>query len=63
MENLHYGPYTRFWWHDYSSCNSKHLVLIRVGQKTRVFLNGREFLFCVVVGNSENPLLQAGLVI
>ena len=57
VENLHYGPYSRFWWHDHSNSNSKHLVPIRVGQKTRVFLNGREFLVSVVVGNSENPWL------
>ena len=58
VENLHYGPYSRFWWHDHSNSNSKHLVPIHVGQKTRVFLNGREFLVSVVVGNSENPWLS-----
>jgi len=55
VENLHYGPHSRFWWH--ANINKpNNLVLIRVGQKTRVFLNGRAFLVHVVVGNNENPL-------
>jgi len=55
VENLHYGSHSRFWWHNHSSSISNHLVPIRVGQKTRVFLNEREFLVRVIVGNSENP--------
>ena len=65
VEHLHYGPHSHFWWHDYSSStrsNSKYLVPIRVGQKTRVFLNGREFLVRVIVGNSENLGFQVGFV-
>ncbi|CAG8844693.1 45573_t:CDS:1, partial [Gigaspora margarita] len=54
VNDLHYGPYFCFWWHNHSNSNLKHLIPIRVGQKTRAFLNGREFLISVVVENSES---------
>ena len=55
VKNLNYGSHLRFWWH--SSINKPNkLVPIRVSQKTHVFLNEREFLIHVVVGNNENPL-------
>ncbi|CAG8789854.1 21206_t:CDS:2, partial [Gigaspora margarita] len=38
--------------HNHSNSNLKYLIPIRVGQKTCAFLNRREFLISVVVGNS-----------
>ncbi|CAG8813823.1 25268_t:CDS:2, partial [Gigaspora margarita] len=54
VDNLHYGPYSCFWWYDHSNSNLKYLIPICVGQKTCAFLNGRKFLISVVVGNSES---------
>jgi hypothetical protein len=60
-ENLHYGPYARYWWSSRSTNNNNNdneLVFfpIRLGQKTRVFRNNREFIVSVVLGNPEHPM-------
>ncbi|CAB4446540.1 unnamed protein product [Rhizophagus irregularis] len=56
-ENLHYGPFARYWWSSRSTNGSNEHIFfpIRLGQKTRVFRNNREFLVSVVLGNSEHP--------
>jgi hypothetical protein len=58
-ENIHYGPFSRYWWTPNSgnatSEAERQLIPIRVGQKTRIFLNNREFIVRVVVGNKESP--------
>ena len=54
--DLHYGPYSRFWW---QKNNNKDVISnyfpIRVGQTTKVNLNGRDFYVTIVIGNSDNP--------
>src|SRR5579859_7537516 len=56
-ENLHYGPFARYWWSSRSINGSNELIFfpIRLGQKTRVFRNNQEFIVSVVLGNSEHP--------
>ncbi|GBC35518.2 hypothetical protein GLOIN_2v1880126 [Rhizophagus irregularis DAOM 181602=DAOM 197198] len=56
-ENLHYGPFARYWWSSRSTNGSNEHIFfpIRLGQKTRVFRNNREFIVSVVLGNSEHP--------
>lgn len=55
IESIHYGPFSRYWWVSRSeSATNTKLIPIRVGQKTRTFLNGREFIIRVVVGNKES---------
>src|ERR1700733_6388913 len=57
-ENLHYGPYARYWWSSRSTNNDIENVFfpIRLGQKTRVFRNNREFIVLVVLGNPEHSM-------
>ncbi|CAB5351932.1 unnamed protein product [Rhizophagus irregularis] len=56
-ENLHYGPFAHYWWSSRSTNGSNEHIFfpIRLGQKTRVFRNNREFIVSVVLGNSEHP--------
>ncbi|CAB4386002.1 unnamed protein product [Rhizophagus irregularis] len=56
-ENLHYGPFARYWWSSrYTNGSNEHIFFpIRLDQKTRVFRNNREFIVSVVLGNSEHP--------
>jgi hypothetical protein len=59
LVDTHYGPFSRYWWTSKSgnltSETENQLIPIRVGQKTRIFLNEREFVVRVVVGNKESP--------
>ena len=59
LENIHYGPFSRYWWTSKSgnatSETENKLIPIRVRQKTRIFLNKREFIIRIVVGNRESP--------
>jgi hypothetical protein len=52
IESIHYGPFSRYWW--VPRATNTEFIPIRVGQKTRTFLNGREFIVRVVVGNKES---------
>ena len=55
VESIYYGPFSRYWWNLRSeSTTTTELIPIRVGQKTRTFLNRREFIVRVVVGNKES---------
>ena len=56
-EYLHYGPYARYWWSSRSTNNNENIFFpIRLGQKTRVFHNNREFIILVVLGNPDHPM-------
>ena len=56
IEELHYGPYARYWWQP--SINNKNgFFPIRVGQKTKVYLKGHNFFITIVHGNKDNPSL------
>lgn len=58
VEALHYGPYSRYWWHFLSDLNkdSNETVYlpIRVQQKSKIILNEHEFIVTIVAGNKEN---------
>ncbi|CAB4481821.1 unnamed protein product [Rhizophagus irregularis] len=58
VEALHYGPYSRYWWHLLSDLNkdSNETVYlpIRVQQKSKIILNEHEFIVTIVAGNKEN---------
>lgn len=54
IESIHYGPFSRYWWTSQSENTAEPLIPIRVGQKTRTFLNGQEFIVRVVAGNKES---------
>jgi hypothetical protein len=58
VENLHYGPFSRYWW-ELSSVSDSHTQSrfpIRVGQKTNVCLNGRDFYITVQVSSTNKVL-------
>src|SRR4051794_1504639 len=52
IESIYYGSFSCYWWvpRNESAINTE-FIPIRVGQKTCTFLNGREFIVRVVVGN------------
>ena len=58
VENLHYGPYSRYWWQPLpespESNEKKAYFPIRVNQKTKSTLNKREFIITIVIGNKDN---------
>lgn len=53
--DLHYGPYSRFWWQKNSENEILNYFLIHIGQTTKVILNEMDFYTTIVLGNSENP--------
>jgi hypothetical protein len=56
IEELHYGPYARYWWQP--SINNKNVFFpIHVGQRTKVCLKGHDFFITIVHGNKDNPFL------
>ncbi|CAG8449188.1 10055_t:CDS:2 [Funneliformis caledonium] len=46
VQELHYGPYSRFWW-DFSNENNIANFPIRLGQQVKVSLNGHDFFLTV----------------
>ena len=55
--NLHFGPFAQDWWFEstiQNSIGSKPLIPIRVGMRTQVELNNRNFILHVVQGNLNN---------
>ena len=57
VKNLHYGPFSRYWW-EFPSISDSHTYPrfpIRVGQKTNACLNGREFN--ITIQTSKSGLL------
>ncbi|CAG8520896.1 8382_t:CDS:2, partial [Scutellospora calospora] len=58
-ETLHYGPYSRYWWKTNKVFDNKDITYfpIRIGQKTKVILNNREFIITIVIGYPNNPNL------
>ncbi|CAG8506929.1 13880_t:CDS:2 [Ambispora leptoticha] len=54
--DLHYGPYSRFWWQHSSDSTKDNLSYfpIRVGQTTKAILNEKVFYLTIVVENSDN---------
>ncbi|CAB5217189.1 unnamed protein product [Rhizophagus irregularis] len=58
VENLHYGPYSRYWWEILSipDSNIQLRFPIRAGQKTNAGLNGRDFYITVQISGSNQML-------
>ncbi|CAB5124315.1 unnamed protein product [Rhizophagus irregularis] len=58
IENLHYGPYSRYWWEILSipDANTQLRFPIRAGQKTNACLNGRNFYIIVQISSSNQML-------
>src|SRR5436305_200820 len=58
VENLHYGPFSRYWWEISSipDSNTQLRFPIRVGQKTNVCLNERDFYITVQISSSNQML-------
>src|SRR5688572_29327245 len=58
VENLHYGPFSRYWWEvpSISDSNTYPRFPIRVGQKTKTCLNGREFYMTIQTSSSGSML-------
>lgn len=54
VQELHYGPYSRYWW-DFSTENNIVNFPIRLGQKVKVFLNGNDFFLRVIKGANNLP--------
>ena len=58
IENLHYGPFSRYWW-EVPSISDSHTYPkfpIRVGQKSNACLNGREFHITIQISSSDQTL-------
>jgi hypothetical protein len=58
VENLHYGPFSRYWW-EVPSISDSHTTtwfLIRVGQKVSACLNGRNFYITIQNPSSDSIL-------
>ncbi|CAB4471519.1 unnamed protein product [Rhizophagus irregularis] len=58
VENLHYGPYSRYWWEILSipDSNIQLRFPIRAGQKTNAGLNRRDFYITVQISGSNQML-------
>ena len=58
VENLHYGPFSRYWWEfpSISDSNTYSQFPIRVGQKTKSHLNGRDFYITIQTPSSDQIL-------
>ncbi|UZO23826.1 uncharacterized protein OCT59_016156 [Rhizophagus irregularis] len=58
IENLHYGPYSRYWWEILSipDANTQLRFPIRAGQKTNACLNRRDFYIIVQISSSNQML-------
>jgi len=58
VENLHYGPFSCYWWEISSipDVNNQLRFPIRVGQKTNACLNGRDFYITVQISSSNQML-------
>jgi hypothetical protein len=58
VKNLHYGPFSRYWW-ELPSISDSHTLSrfpIRVGQKTNACLNGRDFYMKIRISSSNQML-------
>src|SRR5271168_2261111 len=59
--DLHYGPYSYFWWQNSKENKNKENISlyfpIRVGQTTKTILNERAFYVTILVGNYENSMI------
>ncbi|RHZ49143.1 hypothetical protein Glove_529g24 [Diversispora epigaea] len=56
VENIHYGPFSRFWWELPSVPNLPNPQIrfpIRIGQKTQAYLNGQNFFITIQVFNKD----------
>ena len=58
VENLHYGPFSRYWWEvpSISDSNTYPQFPIRVGQKTKTCLNERDFYITIPISTSGHML-------
>src|SRR5207247_10013088 len=58
VENLHYGPFSRYWWEISSipDSNTQLRFPIRVGQKINACLNGQDFYITVQISSSNQIL-------
>ncbi|CAB5380689.1 unnamed protein product [Rhizophagus irregularis] len=54
VNELYYGPYSRFWW-DFSTENNVANFPIRLNQQVKVFLNGNDFFLTVKKGAGNLP--------
>ena len=53
IDDLHYGHFAKNWWQP--NPNKENIFFpIRVGQKTKVHLNGCDFYVSIVCGNKES---------
>ncbi|RIA86477.1 hypothetical protein C1645_829198 [Glomus cerebriforme] len=58
VENLHYGPFSRYWWElpSVPNLHTQPRFPIRVGQKTNACLNGCDFYTTVQISSSNQML-------
>uniref|UniRef100_U9T958 Uncharacterized protein n=1 Tax=Rhizophagus irregularis (strain DAOM 181602 / DAOM 197198 / MUCL 43194) TaxID=747089 RepID=U9T958_RHIID len=64
VSELHYGPYSFYWW--IFSDENKTLFLIRLGQQTKVHINEVNFILTIQTGSDNSKLMpmyycQSGL--
>src|SRR4051812_25289679 len=55
VPELHYGPYSFYWW--IISNENETLFLIRLGQQTKVCLNEVDSILTIQTGSSNNKLM------
>ena len=51
VDELHYGPFSRYWWHQ---SFDNEVLPIRVGQRITIHLNGHDFYVKIVRVNKES---------
>jgi hypothetical protein len=64
VSELHYGPYSFYWW--VISNENETLFPIRLGQQTKIQLNGEDFVLTIQTGSGSTTLMpmyccQSGL--
>ncbi|RIB18837.1 hypothetical protein C2G38_2183552 [Gigaspora rosea] len=57
VSELHYGPYSFYWW--LISNEDQTILLIRLGQKGKVCLNNNDFFITIQTGSENTALLPA----
>jgi hypothetical protein len=57
VDELHYGLFSRYWWHQ--SSDDGEVLPIRIGQRITTNLKGHDFYVEIVRGNKENSHLPA----
>lgn len=57
VDELHYGLFSRYWWHQ--SSDDGEVLPIRIGQRITTHLKGHDFYVEIMRGNKENSHLPA----